>query len=98
MHPRAVSEWWLDWSALPDRLLWAYLTVLADGAAEVLDCDGVKHSFPHERAARSWLAEDEYSPLQDLIETGDIEPDVRPPETQADKDMVRHMSVRRKGP
>ena len=30
-------SWWLDWSALPERLLWARLRVFADGSADVLD-------------------------------------------------------------
>lgn len=70
--PRSEVSWWLDWSALPRRLIWARLTVDANGNAVVLDCDGKYHSFSDEDAAQTWLYEDEYSRMEHLIETGDL--------------------------
>ena len=72
-------SWWLDWSALPERRLWACLRALDNGNAEVLDCDGGRHAFPTEVAARSWLLEDEYSSLATLIADGEIPADIEPP-------------------
>jgi hypothetical protein len=46
-HQRPAPEitWWLDWSALPDRLLWARLQVESEGSAVVFDLDGKYHRF-----------------------------------------------------
>jgi hypothetical protein len=52
----AVSRvrWWLDDSALPQRV-WAQLKVLRDGTAELLDVRGMAHRFPSEEDARRWF-------------------------------------------
>jgi len=52
------TSWWLDWGALPGRLLWARLYVFADGSAEVLDLDGHYHRFGDREEAALWLNED----------------------------------------
>ena len=73
------ESWWLDWSALPTRLLWARLSAPPAGQAEVLDCDGKRHLFPDEVAATLWLLEDEYSRLDTLVEQGQVSGNLAPP-------------------
>ena len=90
--PPLRASWWLDWSALPERLLWARLGILSDGTAQVLDCDGVHHEFPSEGAARLWLLEDEYSMLEVLIENGDVPSNIEPPSATLEADLLRLMS------
>jgi len=93
---RVVEEsWWLDWSALPERWLWARLRDFTGGSAEVLDSDGKYHQFPNSAAARLWLAEDEYSKLEELIEDGELPPEIQPPQTANDRDLGPLMSVQR---
>lgn len=88
------TSWWLDESALPD-LLWARLRVFADGSAEVLDLDGRCHRFGSRDEAALWLNEDEYSPLADLVEDGEVQLDVAPPQAENDRGLVPLMLVRR---
>jgi len=85
---------WLDWSALPKRLLWARLQVHEDGSAVVLDLDGVYHQFPDRQSARYWLNEDEYSLLANLVEDGEVEAAVTPPVAPTDSELVPLMAVR----
>jgi hypothetical protein len=62
MKPRGelrTVEWWVDESALPD-VVWARLSVGADGAASVLAPDGRTHRFPSGLDASNWLSEDEF--------------------------------------
>ena len=79
--PTKVPEtsWWLDCSALPDRLIWARLRVSSGGSAVVRDIDGKDHYFPDREAAVFWLSEDEYSQLAHLVEDGEVDPSVNPP-------------------
>ncbi|MFZ2987505.1 MAG: hypothetical protein WA086_05905, partial [Ideonella sp.] len=77
--PNSDVSWWLDWSALPERRIWARLANLPDGTAEVLDCDGIARSFPNSTAARLWLQEDEYSSLESLLASGEVPADLRAP-------------------
>ena len=88
------TSWYLDWSALPQRLLWARLQAFSDGSAAVLDLDGRTHRFQSVVDARIWLAEDEYSRVEDLIEAGEVEP-VSTPQAASDKQLVPLMLVRR---
>jgi hypothetical protein len=64
-----IDEWWLMSSALPD-LVWARLRIHEDQSAEVLEASG-KRTFANRDDAESYLAEDEYSPVEDLIEDDD---------------------------
>jgi hypothetical protein len=82
------TSWWLDWGALPDRLIWARLQVAEDGSAVVLDMDGAYHRFPDRQAARSWLNEDEYSLLAHLVEDGEVGGDVLPPAASSDRELI----------
>ena len=92
--------WWIDEGGLPD-LLWARLQVFSDGSAEVLDLDGRLHRFPTERAARYWLLEDEYVPVEsvedeDLTYSGLSRVDLVPPSAERQVDLVGQMLVRRR--
>ena len=87
------TSWWLDWGALPDRLIWARLQVAEDGSAVVLDMDGVYHRFPDRQAARFWLNEDEYSLLAHLAEDDEFGPGVCPPVAASDRELVPLMCV-----
>jgi len=72
--------WWLDWSALPERYIWARLTVSDDGSAEILDSDGRNRKFDDVTSAHDWLLEDEYSLLEKLIADGDAPRDLHAPQ------------------
>jgi hypothetical protein len=61
----------------------------------VLDLDGGIHQFESEQEARDWLLEDEYSSLGKLIECGDVDPSVQPPEAISFEALVRRMLQRR---
>jgi hypothetical protein len=87
------TEWWLDWSALPD-LLWARLQVHQNGAAEVFDLDGKVHHFSSEQEARNWLFEDEYSRLEQLIQSEEVPADTISPSAASDEELLPKMLVR----
>jgi hypothetical protein len=78
-EPDSPTEWWLDWSALPERLLWARLLAHLGGRFSVHDCDGKLHWFECRQDAVMWLAEDEYSALIDLVSEGEVPSDTTPP-------------------
>lgn len=65
MWPGPVS-WWLDYSALPEREIWARLEVDDSDKAIVVDTDGKLHEFQTSSQARNWLLEDEYSMLENI--------------------------------
>jgi hypothetical protein len=90
------TSWWLDWSGLPDRLLWARLQVFVDGTAEVFDLDGSYHRFSDRHDAALWLNEDEYTPLSHLLEDDELEVDVAPPQAENDGELVPLMLVLRR--
>jgi hypothetical protein len=79
MGEKPAEEWFLDWSALPDRLIWARLRVFSDGSAAVLDCDGRTTKFDNREAATEWLNEDEYSLREHLVGDGEVPATAIPP-------------------
>ncbi len=87
---RCVS-WWLDASALPGRELWARLRVTADGRADVLDCDGRVQQFGNLEEAEHWLREDEYAPLREFVDDGDIPGDTTVPTGGDDLELLKGM-------
>lgn len=94
MRALAATTWCLDYSAVRS-LFWARLTVLADGAAEVLDLDGRTHRFADEASARDWLGEDEYTPWTTLLADGEIDADTELPSASDDRALVPLMRVDR---
>ncbi len=89
------TYWWLDSSALPDRLLWARLRIFSDGSAEILDLDGRSHRFGDRGRAKLWLLEDAYCLLADLIEGGDVGIDAVPPQAENDGASAPWMRTKR---
>ena len=87
----AQVSWWLDWSALPEHRIWARLTVADSGTAAVLDCDGRTLWFASEEDARSWLVEDEFSQLENLLDEFDLA-GVAPPSAPTHAALVLKMN------
>ena len=87
------TMWFLDWSTLPERLLWARLQVADDGTVVVLDLDGVHHRFADLLTAKRWLNEDEYGLLSHLVEDGVVDASVIPPTAASDQELVSLMVV-----
>ncbi len=77
-RPVGPLEWWLDSSALPARF-WACLYEEVGGKTVVLDLDGVRHAFADRNEAVAWLREDEYEPLTELQEAGELPTTLTPP-------------------
>jgi hypothetical protein len=86
----ASEEWWLDYAALPDRF-WARLTLYDDGSAEVLDLDGEVHEFGSREEAAHWLLEDEFTPMDELIEDGELPSSTAPPVAASDAELALRM-------
>lgn len=102
LGPPIEERWALDDSAFPD-LLWARLHVHSEGRAVVFDCDGRYWLFPSRREALTWLSQDEYTLLDDLDDEdaaalGVPVGDLRAPSAATDRELVRHMVVRRREP
>lgn len=85
------TSWWLDWSALPERLIWARLQIAPDASAVIMDADGRYHRFANRETACLWLNEDEYSLLAHLIEDGEIELGTAPPSAGSDRELASLM-------
>jgi hypothetical protein len=62
----ASVSWYVDYSSLPEQERWARLEIDDSGREVVLDCDGKIHEFPSADHALHWLAEDEYSILENI--------------------------------
>jgi hypothetical protein len=87
------TTWWLDDSALPDRLLWGRIQVLENGTATALHYEfGLRH-FPNVDEAESWLREDEFSSLADSIEDGLVEPTTILPEGESLEELLANIVV-----
>lgn len=89
--PDAQVSWWLDWGALPERRLWARLTVNASGDATVLCCDGATLRFASEEEARNELVEDSYSRLENLLDEFELA-GVAPPSAPTHAALVLKMN------
>jgi hypothetical protein len=102
MAPRAeaeTGEWWVDENALPD-VLWARLSVGADGTATVLDPDGQTHRFASRTDAANWLSENDFmraSTLEEsqLLSLGMSRSDLDPPVIEGSGDVSPVSLVRR---
>ena len=89
-----AAEWWL--AALGDTLIWARLSVLESGIAEVFDSDGRVLRYDDETAARMALLDAEFRAFDGLDEDDaaalgfDLD-SVEPPSADSDEDLVKHM-------
>jgi len=61
------TRWWLMDCSLPQRN-WARLRVWNDGTCDLLDSDDRLHPFESEAAAVTFLREDEFVPLDQLLD------------------------------
>lgn len=87
-------QWWL--AVVGDTLIWARLSVLDDGLAEVLDSDGGTLRYDDETAARMALLDAEFRAFDgldadDAAELGFDLDDVEPPNADNDEDLLPHM-------
>jgi hypothetical protein len=89
-HPR--TEWWAEISGPYVRL--ARLLQTADGSCEVLDIDGNTHAFTSYEDAESWLCEDEYALVPNLIAEGELPPFFSLPTATEQKELVRQLRNR----
>ena len=94
MSASAEITWWLDWGSAPEQLLWARLSVFADGSAEIFDLDGRYHQFKGRNDAIDWLLQDEYVRYESLLLDGEIPSGVIPPTASNDALLQTHMHVR----
>lgn len=89
-----APQWWL--AALGDTLIWARLSVLDSGIAEVLDSDGGILRYDDETAARMALLDAEFRALDGLDEDDaaalgfDLD-SVEPPSGDSDENLLKHM-------
>ncbi|PJK10910.1 hypothetical protein CO608_00030 [Lysobacteraceae bacterium NML08-0793] len=82
------SQWWL--ATLGDTLIWARLTILEAGTAEVLDADGATLPYDSPDTARAALMDAEFVALdgldeEDALARGFSLHDIRPPEGDAEQ-------------
>ena len=90
----SVPQWWL--AVLGDTLIWARLTVLDDGIAEVLDSDGGTLRYDDETAARMALLDAEFRALDGLDEDDaamlgfDLD-EIETPRADSDEDLAPRM-------
>ncbi len=88
------AQWWL--AALGDTLIWARLSVLESGIAEVLDNDGRVLRYDDETAARMALLDAEFRAFDGLDEDDaavlgfDLD-SVEPPSGDSDEDLLKRM-------
>ncbi|MFC4821162.1 hypothetical protein [Dokdonella ginsengisoli] len=88
------AQWWL--AALGDTLIWARLSVLDSGIAEVLDNDGRVLRYDDETAARMALLDAEFRAFDGLDEDDaavlgfDLD-SVEPPSGDSDEDLLKRM-------
>lgn len=90
----SAPQWWL--AALGDTLIWARLTVLDSGIAEVFDNDGRVLRYDDETAARMALLDAEFRALDGLDEEDaaalgfDLEA-IEPPRGDSDEELLARM-------
>jgi hypothetical protein len=83
------DEWWADLS--PPKVIWARLRTFDDGKCEVLDIDGKTHSLSSYSEAQSWLLEDEYERVSDLIAKRELPQNLSIPAASAERELLREM-------
>lgn len=90
----SAPQWWL--AAIGDTLIWARLTVLDDGIAEVFDSDGGALRYDDETAARMALLDAEFRAFDGLDEDDaavfgfDLD-EIEPPRGDSDEDLLKQM-------
>ena len=92
-----ATQWWL--AAVGDMLVWARLTVLGDGVAEILDSAGGTLRYDDETAARMALLDAEFRAFDGLDEDDaamlgfDLD-EIEPPQGEDDAALLPQMVLR----
>ena len=87
-------QWWL--AVVGDTLIWARLSVLDDGLAEVFDSDGGTLRYDDETAARMALLDAEFRAFDGIDEDDaatfgfDLD-EIEPPRADDDEDLLPQM-------
>lgn len=82
------ENWWL--ATAGNTLIWARLSVLEGGTAEVLDCDGATLPYDSEDSARAALMDAEFVSLDgldadDALSRGFSLEELQPPQAATDE-------------
>jgi hypothetical protein len=91
---RGEPQWWV--AAVGDTLIWARLTIMDDGVAEVFDSDGGILRYDDEAQARMALLDAEFRAWDGLDEEDaaflgfDLE-EVEPPRGNSDEELLPGM-------
>jgi len=89
-----AAQWWF--AVVGDTLIWARLSVLDDGIAEVLDSDGGTLRYDDETAARMALLDAEFRAFDGIDEDDaaafgfDLD-EIEPPSAESDEDLLPRM-------
>ncbi|WP_300614961.1 hypothetical protein [Dokdonella sp.] len=88
------AQWWV--AVLGDTLIWARLTVLDDGIAEVFDSDGGTLRYDDETAARMALLDAEFRAFDgidadDAADLGFDLDEIEPPRGDDDEHLLPYM-------
>jgi hypothetical protein len=95
--PVVGVEWWL--AVHGDTLIWARLSVLDSGIAEVFDCDGRVLRYDDDQSGRAALLDAEFRALDGLDEEDaallgfDLD-STEPPQGEHDEDLIPQMIVK----
>lgn len=95
--PIVDVQWWL--AVHGDTLIWARLSTLESGVAEVFDCDGRVLRYDDEQAGRAALLDAEFRAFDGLDEEDaavlgfDLD-STEPPHGEHDEDLVPQMIVK----
>ncbi len=95
--PPVQIEWWL--AVHGDTLIWARLSVLDSGIAEVFDCDGRVLRYDDDQTGRAALLDAEFRALDGLDEEDaavlgfDLD-SIEPPRGDEDEDLIPQMIVK----
>lgn len=95
-----TTEWWYEDSIyhLDQTVVLARLTNREDGSAQILTDGGETLEFPTRDEAEMWLGDEEYSPLESLMEDRAEEglpadPRLQPPTASSGEELLRQMVI-----
>lgn len=83
------EEWWAE--LVGSQVCMARLHMMTDGSCEVLDIDGTTHAFGSYVEATTWLQEDEYERVSDLISDDELPSDFRLPSGTNRSELLEEM-------
>ena len=88
-------QWWF--AVVGDTLIWARLTILDDGLAEVFDSDGGTLRYDDETAARMALLDAEFRAFDgldddDAMALGFDLDSIEPPQAESDEELLPLMT------